>query len=526
MKVIYSLRYLGAFFIFILNCSSSFAASGLFPKMLATNEVNVINCGGDSENARITAWALAGLVNQSRVEAYIITRAVDQEQLNDSGLIQNKVPMLGGVDPGLRTLFGKFSERVKKMFVYDPAKDWTFCLALMAASQHDGIPVTESIRASLSSEFDWRGEVEDFRNKGSNRIEGYDWALDQLMPGCTRKVVFILARNASLVDYVVASKGFIFWLDLKKPDEQAEADKIFSTQGYTVGTSLMGYANSGDEANVIANKHGIGYVVSNYYENGSFWSSFPNKTYHQAAGNPSDAVAGKIYVAIGWSDGDNIQFDQNGTYELWHDPARGRVPVATTLSPTLQELNTPLLDWYYSKMTVNDELIAGPSGVQFIYGRDYNDDLFPAWCDLNKVWLADAGFHSACVWVTPYPGKKYATYIQTCGLVGIFHNSNSIHLRYETGLPIVDEGTASWTEQELYNYLSKQTPKEGAPVFISSKCIIEGFLKGGDGGYTKIKRVVDRLNAAYPDRYVFMLPKDFFATIRSYYHLSPAPSSL
>ncbi|MGH7989921.1 MAG: hypothetical protein ACREDS_07030, partial [Limisphaerales bacterium] len=33
-----------------------------------------------------------------------------------------------------------------------------------------------------------------------------------------------------------------------------------------------------------------------------------------------------------WSNGDNIQFDQNAIYLLWKDPARGTVPVGTTLS--------------------------------------------------------------------------------------------------------------------------------------------------------------------------------------------------
>ena len=42
----------------------------------------------------------------------------------------------------------------------------------------------------------------------------------------------------------------------------------------------MGYR--GDQVNDIANPYGIGYVVSDLYANGSFWSSFPDKTYTQA----------------------------------------------------------------------------------------------------------------------------------------------------------------------------------------------------------------------------------------------------
>ena len=87
------------------------------------------------------------------------------------------------------------------------------------------------------------------------------------------------------------------------------------------------------------------------------------------------------------------------------------------------------------------------------------------------------------------------------------------------GFPIVDEGPTITTEEELYKAVTSQGPDVKVPVFISRQCIVEAFSKGGDGGYTKVKRVVDRVNAAYPGRYVFMLPKDFFATMRSYYHL-------
>jgi hypothetical protein len=41
--------------------------------------------------------------------------------------------------------------------------------------------------------------------------------------------------------------------------------------------------------------------------------------------------------------------------------------------------------------------------------------------------------------------------------------------------------------------------------------------------YTKVKRQMDRLEAAFPGRYVFLLPKDQFATIRAYYNLPASP---
>ena len=67
------------------------------------------------------------------------------------------------------------------------------------------------------------------------------------------------------------------------------------------------------------------------------------------------------------------------------DQEHGTIPVATYLSPTLKELNPTLMDWYYSNMTTNDELLCGPAGVQYIHIKYFNDGLFPAWCKLTSV---------------------------------------------------------------------------------------------------------------------------------------------
>lgn len=540
-------KLLIAFFGIALSVQSVFAASGLFPKMPLATNVYVINCRGESEEALWTTLALQGLINQSSAEVYLVEKPLDRVHLEDSGIAHVNLSTPDGNDAGLRALFQKYQSRVKKMFLYDPAKDWTFHLALMAAAQQSGIPVAESVKDELVSEFKWTGDVEDYRTRWTNKIQAYDWALENLMPHCTRKVVFALKSDHSLVDYVAATRGFVFWFYLKtnSTDGRPEMDKIFRVGGYTVGSSLMGYDR--DSANTTANKYGIGYVVSDLYDDGSFWSSQPDETYRQTPGHAVPALPGKVYVTFTWSDGDNIQFDQNAIYLLWKDPARGTVPVGTTLSPSLQELNPKLLDWYYKKMTPNDELVAGPSGMQFIYGNDFNDQLFPAWCNLNRAWLAGAGFHTACLWHTTYPSQKYTTYASTCGLGGILfagdipevaandavrkhHHSKEKKLRGNTseiitdgGVPAINEGHVVEDDNDIFTHLSKALPNPEKPVFIGVKCNVAGLKKEkAGGGYTEIKRAVDRLNATYPGRFVFLLPKDLFATIRNYYHLPPS----
>ena len=483
------------FFGIVLTARPGGAAGGMFPKMPPAPKAYVVDCFKDDKTARMTAWSLQGLVNQSSAEAYVLSSREHEEQLEFCKKPFEKLEPLTGDNPGLRTLFQRYKGRVERMFFYDPDKDWTWYLALMSAAQEHGISVTENIGNGLTSEFGWKGEMEDFRNKWPNRIEAYDWALAHLMPQCSRQVVFALRMDKRLCDYVVASKGFDFWLDAKKPEERAEIQKIYRSPGYGLGTSLMGYA--GDSANEISNPYGIGYVCSDFYGNGSFWSSFPNKSYAQSSGKAVAAQPGKIYASIMWSDGDNIQFDEGALYDFWHDSARGTIPIATTLSPALQELNSPLLDWYYAKMTANDELMAGPTGAQFIYIEKFKESLFPAWCELTRQWCRDAGFHSVRIWRAPNPSVKYTHYMKACGFSGVFGEGTII----QRGFPPKLDTVGAWDGEKLFKaFTSAAAPNPRAPVFVSFTPIVQGFDKKG-GGYTAVKRQIDRVEATYPGRY-------------------------
>lgn len=507
-----------------LSVDPVLAASGMFPKMPEAAHVYVVDISKDSGNAWMAARALQGIINQKSAEVYLINNPWDWDPLKNCGKPCEELPRLTGTDAGLITLFQKYQDRVKKMFIYDPDKDWTWYLALMSGAQQQGIPVTASVRDELISEFGWKGDVEDFRSRWANRIEAYNWALENLMPNCTKQVVFATGNRRgnsktgrignSITDYAVASKGFVFWLDFDT--ERAEVRKIFHTPGYGVGTSLMGYASDGDAANEVANPYGIGYVVSELYANGSFWSSFPDKTYAQSPGKAIKAEPGKIYACISWSDGDNLEFDQNPLYKFWHDPARGTIPVATPLAPALQELNTPLLDWYYSKMTTNDQLEAQTSGFQFIYIEYFNEKFFPAWCNSNRIWCADAGFLNARPWMARNPSSKFSTYLKNCGYKGVIGDEWSL----EAGMPPVLGDLGARDEDQLYQRIASVEVNDNRPTFASFCCIAGGFYRDGDLAYSAIKRQIDRINKTYPGRYVFLLPKDEFATIQAYYDFS------
>lgn len=124
-------------------------------------------------------------------------------------------------------------------------------------------------------------------------------------------------------------------------------------------------------------------------------------------------------MSLIWSDGDNVQFDSNQMYNMFKNaPGRGKVPVGMTMAASLQELNPVLLEYFYKNLTPNDELVAGPSGFQFIYGDKYNENNYEKWLETNQKWLETAGFHTACLWNTTNK-ERFGRYMQTCGLQGV-----------------------------------------------------------------------------------------------------------
>ena len=77
---------------------SALAASGMFPKMPAATNVYSAHCRGDGVDAKMTACALAGLVNQSSAEAYVDLKALDFEQLTLGGRHYTDLPLPRGSD--------------------------------------------------------------------------------------------------------------------------------------------------------------------------------------------------------------------------------------------------------------------------------------------------------------------------------------------------------------------------------------------------------------------------------------------
>lgn len=492
--------------------------------------VTVADITKDKGPARMVSTAFQGLVNQEEGKLYLLLAPHHKRQLEDTGREYRILELPEGENPGLRSLFREYSSLVKNIYIWSPEEDWSWNIAVMLSAQNQGLPLTENMYRYLTAETPWEGPVEREYGRWADKRSAYEWAIAELMPECHDRILFSVGLRSDwlgnpwvLYDYTVASKGFAFWLDDAMPEERSIIEQICEAGNYPPGSVVMGYAKSGDDLLHVTNRYNIGYVVSDYYSNASFWCSYPNRSFKQRKGKAVKAEAGKIYVSVVFSDGDNVQFDQNALYAIWTDDSdRGAFPAGTTLSAGLQELNPFLLEWYYGQMTDNDELLAGPSGYQFIYGRDYNPGKLDEWLRLNRKWLRSAGFRTGCFWHTSYRKEReiFHRYMETAGLEAVFNGDDDVVLDIHDGVVVMNQGDHLVQEGDLYNNLAhreKFLDKEH-PHFIN---VYPTAATYGFHGIARLKREAERLEKDYPGRFVFLLPKDNAATARKYYKKHP-----
>lgn len=526
-----------SFCIYILLLLVVFSSKGsgevpvFFPKMTPAETVIYYKINEDDAVSEHICRVFQGIINRESAEVFL---ASDPHETN--WLLYSEKPWkrpsvtLSGKNPGLRTLFSTYKDRIDKLVICNfEDNDYTWNMAVMMACAENALPVSEKIKDELVAEFGWDKEIVDIRNNWAGFEEAYNWALENLMPKLNKQIIFSLGLRSDwrnmpwrLYDYAVASRSFVFWLDNHKRSEKNMIQKILRTPGYAKNTVVMGYGVHGDDLNDAINPEGFGFLVADIFPNASFYSSFPSRSFTQPDPVVHPLENDKIYIALHWSDGDNIQFNHNASYDIFRQSERGKVPVGMTLNPALMEIAPFILDYYYSTATDKDELMGGPSGLQYIQERFYKPSDYDSWCIMNGEWLAACGMNvtaSSVPW-PPHPDLISGHY--RSGILGTVSWSNSSYWDAYNwlGMPVICTGYNVSSEQELYTTLSKIEPSDHRPVFSSAYLIQAPF---GGHGYGAINRVATRLEEEFPGRYVFLKPSDLMVSAKAYFESVQKP---
>jgi hypothetical protein len=516
--------------------STASAQSGMFFKNLTVAKVNVFDIREDENISKLTSAAMQGVINQTHAQSYLLWLDQHLDQLDDAGCAYElQPPVTTSKNKGFASLYNMYKNEFNCVVVWDENEPWSWSLALMISALQKGIPVTAYMKNFINTELGGTGslQVHDIRGAWSSKAEAYRWAIDNLADYCHEKISFSAGLRSDykdnpwrMYDYTVACKGFCFWLDETNGDDRAILNQIFDKMQYPVGSSVFGYGvnTNGDELNKITNARNVGFVVSDYYANGSYWSCFPNKSFQQRKGVAGTVEPGKIYVSISLSDGDNVQFDQNSLYQIFKEgKRRGEVPVAVTMAAGLQELNPKLLEFYYKNLTQNDELTAGPSGFQFIYGDEYaQSGKYAEWIEMNNKWLSTAGFHTAHLWNT-VEQMYFKQYMESSMVDLVMDGSDRTHttgssFKYVDNVVRIDQGTHCWNEGDVYRDLMSISPSARRPLFKHIYLLTEYYGFDGDNVvlYERLIKELQRVEEDSPNTFEYMLPMDLAATIKKY----------
>lgn len=175
---------------------------------------------------------------------------------------------------------------------------------------------------------------------------------------------------------------------------------------------------------------------------------------------------GKHYMAFYLTDGDNVQI-QMGTFpydeRYFGSSYRGEFPMTWGIAPTLADLCSPVLDYYYENMTRQDSFIAGPSGIGYCHPSNYSDAEFLA--EATDLYMAKAGLRY--VNIIDMLDPQNISYLDAFGkqehidggffATGVSYAGGNHSVYWSNGKPFVTIADALWSEISLQNSVAHIT---------------------------------------------------------------------
>jgi hypothetical protein len=354
----------------------SFKRSGIFPTFAQPKSLHVLDIRPYTWDEQLTATCLQGLINRTEPRIYLVfDDYVDRLWLSiykdRYGIEYNEVD-------DLYELISNFARELNGYVIYDKEMLHSANVAMTYGSIRNAIAASDTVAEKLSKT--GLENVEDFRGMWKNRVEAYEWALQNLIQGCSKTVVgsccvdgpYLRPNNKlnHIRDYLVASKAFTFDLSTKirDRDECKLFDKILS-HFTSLGAILGWHCSKAWESEYVARaaKNGF-FVLCNLRS--------PNLTVH--AGIKTDFkfeqkhvskhsldVENKVYVSFIHSDGDAMWALNNFYAKNWLDSQRGKFPLTWETQPYALDLAPGQLEHYYRTASSNDYFVGGPSGAGY-----------------------------------------------------------------------------------------------------------------------------------------------------------------
>ena len=205
----------------------------------------------------------------------------------------------------------------------------------------------------------------------------------------TKMLVHQTPSKWQLRDYCIAAGAMCYYSDYYdgpsvKNEILAWADENAPIYGWTENEVNFVSSNSLNSKITIA---------SDWSANLSLYSALDSKEKYiqPSVSSVEDSAEKKHYVAIVMSDGDNLQWMENGfatDSKYYGSPYRGTFPLTWTIAPSLLNLAPQILNYLYDNATDNDYFIAGPSGAGYVNVTEYNKDSLQKYAQLTNEYMS------------------------------------------------------------------------------------------------------------------------------------------
>ena len=480
----------------------------VFPTPAATIDcIDVTHATGAEQDLFAS---LEGIVNRTRPRVACIKIDSGDDQLEWLGIHQ----LAGRAVDGYSAITN-YSNEITGLVVADPSQPDTLNLATtLAGLNNELICAPELLQTLTNTPYNLQIK-DDLRGRFTDKFQVYEFLRTNCWPHCSHRVIAGLSGNVHgrLRDYLVAVKSPVVWFNARS-DEDAKALTPFFNDLKPVHSVYLGWWPSEDAGLPFAARFGVPVLASDFFDNGSLFSGVAQPVVAPAI-PPPPPLENKIYVAMIFSDGDNVQYMQHFMKRTWGNPARGSVPMGWTVSPLSVDLDPAMLNYFYHTATTNDCLVSGPSGAGYTRLNFWGTNFLPAYTENSDVYLQRSGIRIITVWnkVTDPIADAFAANCPT--LLGITSQEGGYYAKMDNDLPIMGypdgagyADTVSQMKDGLNN--AAKTWNGSAPMFIPLQAnawnIGPADFQNIAAGLNKNKFVVVR-----PDQ-LFMLLKQSLAS--------------
>jgi hypothetical protein len=381
---------------------------------------------------------LKGLVNKTQPRIY----SYDTNTVNGDGkytwledLNLNYVEIADN-----KSMISKYRSEIGGIVIYDDNFPDTINLATTIAGKSNGIVAASSQVAMLTGAPYNLPILADLRGQFSNKLQIYQYLLNNYWPSCNHRVLVGLnpeAHKGAIRDYVSAIGAAVVWLDPNIPSEKTLLRSFLSTM--PENSAYMGWWTDEGAGVMLASEYSVSTIASDWSTNLSVFAGMSREVNVKPV--PSKPILqNKIYLTFIMSDGDNVQYMEHKMKEHWDNPDRGSVPIGWTVSPASLDVAPALLDYYYDTATANDCLISGPSGVGYTYPNYWpNQAGLDNFMRMTEDYNNRAGLRVVTIWntivggINTNVGESFAKYAPSLlgltamngpgGQIDIYNNS-------------------------------------------------------------------------------------------------------